>query len=209
MHHLLDKYLCDKYPKIFCDRNKSEMESCMHWGLSVGNGWFNLLDELCNQIQHHIDNPPWELKPGHKVKDVWNKTVWNKGIYPLVKDWEHKKFSKAHDIFCFDIRYRQPIKTIPQFVADQVKEKFSGLRFYHHGGDETISAMVDFAEALSYRICEECGSMDDTVGRNSGGWIQTTCSRHKRNVANFQPNGDDKLSELWEQVRKENETKGK
>jgi hypothetical protein len=208
MHQLLDEYICKKYPKIFVDRHKSEMESCMHWGLAIGNGWLSLIDELCRQIQHHIDNPPWELKPSHKIKDLWNKTVWNHAVYPLIKDWEHKTFTKAHDLFCLDVRYQEPTKKIPQLVALQVKEKFSGLRFYAQGGDETTSAMITLAESLSYRICEECGVMNDTVGRNQDGWIQTTCSIHKRvDVANFSINGDDALAKIWEKIRKENEAK--
>jgi hypothetical protein len=62
---------------------------------------------------------------------------------------------------------------IPQVVAIQVKEKFSGLRFYYGGGDEEIRGMVDFAELLSYHICEECGSTKD-IGCTTG-WLTTLC----------------------------------
>lgn len=53
-----DDYLVAKYPKIFANRNKSEMESCMYWGFEHGNGWFWLLDRLCKSIQGYIDNNP-------------------------------------------------------------------------------------------------------------------------------------------------------
>lgn len=51
----LDKLLCEKYPKLFRDRNASEQVTCMCWGLAVGDGWFNILDKLCGNIQSHID----------------------------------------------------------------------------------------------------------------------------------------------------------
>ena len=56
---------------------------------------------------------------------------------------------------------------------EQIKEKWGGLRFYYNGGDEIITKLVDFAETLSYTICENCGSMTN-VGQTKG-WISTLC----------------------------------
>lgn len=167
MHQLLDDYLCKKYPKIFCDRNKSEMESCMHWGLAVGNGWYSLLDNVCCNIQYHIDNPTW------------------------IENKETGKFEKPEKPVC------------SQVIALQVKEKFGGLRFYTSGGDEYTRALIDDAESLSYSICEQCGRMDDDVGRNRKGWIQTTCREHAHNPDDFTPNNHSKLGKIWEIVRKD------
>lgn len=50
-----DKYLCKKYPKIFKDRDGSIVETCMAWGFECGDGWFDLIDTLCQQIQRYID----------------------------------------------------------------------------------------------------------------------------------------------------------
>jgi hypothetical protein len=51
----LDKKLCEKYPKIFRDRNGTIRETCMAWGFSHGDGWFNIIDALCSSIQHYTD----------------------------------------------------------------------------------------------------------------------------------------------------------
>lgn len=51
----LDRQLCEKYPLIFADRNKSMMETCMCWGFEHGDGWYQILDSLCANIQSHID----------------------------------------------------------------------------------------------------------------------------------------------------------
>ena len=51
-----DKALCEKYPKIFRDRNKSMMETCMSWGFAHGDGWYNIIDALCANIQNHVDH---------------------------------------------------------------------------------------------------------------------------------------------------------
>jgi len=51
----LDEALCQKYPKIFKHRNGSIKETCMAWGFECGDGWYDIIDILCHEIQHHID----------------------------------------------------------------------------------------------------------------------------------------------------------
>jgi len=55
MREELDNALCVKYPKIFAQRNMPMNETAMCWGFCCGDGWYDILDSLCNQIQHHID----------------------------------------------------------------------------------------------------------------------------------------------------------
>jgi len=54
-----DKVLCEKYPKIFKNRNGSIQETCMAWGFECGSGWFDIIDILCHEIQNHVD---WKSK---------------------------------------------------------------------------------------------------------------------------------------------------
>ena len=55
MRQELDKILCEKYPKMMVNRNKNMQETCMCWGFECGDGWFNILDQIMVNIQHHID----------------------------------------------------------------------------------------------------------------------------------------------------------
>jgi hypothetical protein len=55
MKQELDKLLCEKYPKMLINRNKPMTETCMCWGFECGDGWFQILDSLMSNIQHHID----------------------------------------------------------------------------------------------------------------------------------------------------------
>lgn len=55
MNQKLDNYLCEAYPRIFVEREKSVRESCMGRGFECGNGWFPIINTLCHQIQEHID----------------------------------------------------------------------------------------------------------------------------------------------------------
>lgn len=54
----LDEALCKKYPKIFKDRYADMKETCMCWGFECGDGWYWLIDQLCDSIQKYIDNNP-------------------------------------------------------------------------------------------------------------------------------------------------------
>lgn len=67
MKEELDKLLCEKYPKMFVNRNKSMQETAMCWGFECGSGWFNLIDTLCGSIQNYIDN---NSRPGREISQV-------------------------------------------------------------------------------------------------------------------------------------------
>ena len=62
----LDKQLCEKYPKMMVNRNKDMKETCMCWGFECGDGWFNILDQLMSNIQHHIDWNNQNFEKGYK-----------------------------------------------------------------------------------------------------------------------------------------------
>ena len=228
MNKHLDNYLCKKYPKIFAGRDKSPQKTCMCWGFP-GDGWFRILDIACGQIQHHINQPRWVEKRGNSLKRWYNLTVWNWIVYPIAKfvafgELPKKGFTVStvthskrqwaiyywfYKWFHFDIMYEKPKNPPSQLVADQVKEKFGTLRFYCHGGDEYTRGMVDLTEALSSCICEDCGAMDETVGRNSSGWIRTTCEKctPKEDLDGHKKNRNKELVKIWKIVRNENKRK--
>ena len=62
-----DEYLCKVYSKMMVNRNKDMMETCMCWGFECGDGWFQILNQLMGNIQHHID---WKNKDGEVVPQV-------------------------------------------------------------------------------------------------------------------------------------------
>jgi hypothetical protein len=131
----LDKLLCEKYPKMMVNRNKNMQETCMCWGFECGDGWFNILDQLMGNIQHHID---WKEKQRNWAIDFNSKAAQEE--------------------------MRVVPESIPQVTLDQVKEKFGTLRFYYTGGDDIIDGMVRMAESMSGVTCEECSAPAQTRG---------------------------------------------
>jgi len=116
----LEEALYTKYPKLFRQKDLSMQQTCMCWGCSCGDGWYQILENLCSDIQKHLQaNPEVTME-----------------------------FS-------------------------QIKEKYGGLRIYIDGGDDHIDGLIDMAEAISYKTCEECGSEQGSI-RNRG-WMKTLC----------------------------------
>ena len=56
MRFELEKILFTKYPKIFEQKDNSMDRTCMCWGIECGDGWYELIDDLCGTIQHYIDS---------------------------------------------------------------------------------------------------------------------------------------------------------
>jgi len=64
-------------------------------------------------------------------------------------------------------------------VAFQVKEKFGGLRFYVDNANNRQRDLISEIEALSYYICESCGSPFDVT--SAGSWVLTLCAECRKN----------------------------
>lgn len=55
----LEKKLFEKYPLIFQGKDLPITQNLMAFGFECGDGWYFILDKLCESIQSHIDNPPY------------------------------------------------------------------------------------------------------------------------------------------------------
>jgi hypothetical protein len=55
----LEETLCKKYPKLFVNIDADMTTTAMCWGFECGNGWYNIINTLCANIQSHID---WKNK---------------------------------------------------------------------------------------------------------------------------------------------------
>jgi hypothetical protein len=180
----LDEILCARYPKIFCDRNGDMRDTAMCWGFACGDGWFNIIDMLCANIQNHIDGTRSRRASVLRFNRALERSTKD-NLDPLIRYFQGKAESprkwdieQAKEMF-EDIEPQ--CNTAPpacrQVVVSQVKEKFGTLRFYYHGGDKVVDGMVRMAESMSAVTCEECGNSGE---RRGGGWIITLCDTHAK-----------------------------
>ena len=52
----LQQQLYEKYPNIFRQKDLDKTVTAMCWGISCGDGWYDLIDTLCENIQNRIIN---------------------------------------------------------------------------------------------------------------------------------------------------------
>jgi hypothetical protein len=64
MRQELDEKLCRDYPKIFANRNGDMTTTAMCWGFECSDGWYNIINALCHNIQEHID---WKISTRERL----------------------------------------------------------------------------------------------------------------------------------------------
>lgn len=178
----LDEMLCEQYPYMFRERNMPMTHTCMCWGFSHGDGWFNIIKSLCSSIQHHID---WVRKQrlnallfNRRLKKAISTGKVEIMLARYTKDgkpapeWAVREAEEAVALE----KYQDVPPRVERVVVEQVKEKFGTLRFYYRGGDNIVDGMVRMAEAMSAVTCEECGAPGEVGG---SGWISTLCAEHR------------------------------
>lgn len=75
MKRELDKLLCERYPKIFAERHAQMTQTAMCWGFECDDGWFDIINTLCGNIQNYID---WQNKTGKNAEQVVAEQVKEK-----------------------------------------------------------------------------------------------------------------------------------
>lgn len=187
MNQTLDQELCKKYPKIFRNRYADMRTTAMCWGFEHGDGWYNIINQLCGNIQHHIDWTRERRASALRYNRALDRAFKGDKTGLLLfftfnrENRTNRKFSTyayetvEQEVSKPEPEYRKVPEACPQVVADQIKEKFGTLRFYYHGGDEVIDGMVRMAESMSGVTCETCGSPGKI---RHDGWVRTLCDTH-------------------------------
>ena len=75
----------------------------------------------------------------------------------------------------FQLKWDIDKNKYPNVTITCIKEKFGTLRVYA-ACNEIQHAAIRFAEALSAKICEDCGTFQDVKIRGDS-WIRTLCSK--------------------------------
>lgn len=73
MKQELQEKLFKKYPKIFAQKDLGPKQTAMCWGIECGDGWFWLLDNLCESLQSFIDNNGSEQIVCRQIKEKFGE----------------------------------------------------------------------------------------------------------------------------------------
>lgn len=152
MKNELQEKLYSKYPKLFKQKNDNKTKTAMCWGIAIGDGWYDLIDNLCDYIDFHIKNNDCPQIEFSQVKQKFGTLRAYYDVAPPIKKEEWKKTKKAW------------IKTYEEYLTHR-----------QHMLDK-IGGAVGFAESLSGTVCEVCGSPGELRGRS---WVSTLCEEHK------------------------------
>ena len=143
----LQKKLYQNYPRIFVDADKSVNESCMAWGIECGDGWYNIIDTLCQSMSNcYTTSIRIEAADSHISNDepffvINPPTV----IATQVKE----KFGTLR--FYYSLKYDTKLEELDRTGKyPDIKKIKDG--YYHY-----IDGMVHYAEMLSARTCEITG----------------------------------------------------
>lgn len=66
MKRELDEKLCAAFPTLFRNRHGDMRETAMCWGFDCGDGWFDLLWELCEKLEPLCVEAEKQLTPEMK-----------------------------------------------------------------------------------------------------------------------------------------------
>lgn len=155
----LDQQLCQKYPLIFKPRRRGARQASPSFGFSHADGWFNIIDVLCEQL----------YAPYLRAKEQYQYARKFEGTAP----WRGAEVITAVSVERKRLAMKAAADALP--TAEQVKEKFGTLRFYVREATPEQYALIEFAEAMSARTCEKCGSPGTP---RAGGWVRTLCDHH-------------------------------
>lgn len=88
-----------------------------------------------------------------------------------------------HDLIRdLSVKLEKAILALPEaeresYYAQQVKEKFGGLRFYMSCQTDEMDVAIDEAEKRASKTCETCGKPGKLTG---SGWLRTSCEEHAK-----------------------------
>jgi len=54
MRKKLEDKLYAKYPDIFRQKDLTPKDTCMCWGITCGDGWYDIIDRLCSIIKERV-----------------------------------------------------------------------------------------------------------------------------------------------------------
>lgn len=157
----LELKLVKKFPVIFRDYGEDMRNTCLHWGMECGDGWYNLLDKLCEDITTLIGDKDIKVT-AHQVKEKFGglrfyygtespETFINKVNYII----SHFMFKRKWGVLYWKIIH--------------VKKKL------YKTTKEKISDAISNAEYRSYEICEACGKPGKLNAE--GYWKATLCDK--------------------------------
>jgi len=164
----LDKVLCEKYPKMFANRYADMMTTTMCWGFECGDGWYNILDTLCEALTNSYTT----------CIDFGNGQIEDAGDPPQVIVTQVKeKFGTLrfyYHIQCQGLKYKE--------LCEKYGDNHDGIQNWISDYNRYYDGAVHMAEVMSSRTCEFTGQQGElhSSGGTRNGWLKTISREHAK-----------------------------
>jgi hypothetical protein len=154
----LEEKLYTKYSGMFADHTKPMSQTCMCWGCSCGDGWYHIIDHMCEELA--------QLQEQYDIQIIFDQI---KEKFGTLRVYSHStlgpRWTQIDDVFFLD-----GDSEIERVHAGWHK----GTKVPSYSGvQDRVTEVISKAEDFSSITCEFCG-MTGAVSRNSG-WIHTLC----------------------------------
>lgn len=161
MDQNLEDKLVKRFPLIFKDYRGDMRQTCMVWGFECGNGWFDLLYDLCLDLEY--------LSRGKNIEIIAVQVKEKFGglrFYYTTRQPEtiFSELSRKFQNWMFNHKYG-----VAYWKLVHLKEKILWKSI-----ETKIENRVNKAEQDSYKICEQCGAPGKQMGKF---WIYTMCNK--------------------------------
>ena len=174
----LEQKLTEKYPKLFRDVNRSPKESLMCFGCEHGDGWYDIIDNLCGYITYLQKSVSYYVSLKEDTKDSDDKSFDGRFHCPDVVFMQIKeKYGTLRVYWNFaEIKNYDEIKSKlknPDDLDERIKKY----------GDMVENA-IDFSEYISSKTCEMTGKPGKLYSK---GWCATLCKEEAIKRFGFDP----------------------
>jgi hypothetical protein len=174
----LEHKLIEKYPKLFKNVNKSPKETLICFGAECGDGWFDILDNLCGFITH--------LQKCHSYFLMTKEDKCINFYCPdVVFDQIKEKYGTLRVYWHFDSSYYDELA----LQLKDTKKLDECISRY----SDTVENAIEFSEYLSSKTCEITGKPGKLY---SQGWCVTLCKEEAIKHFGFDPDEEDNEDEI-------------
>ncbi len=194
-----------KYHNIFMNRNLPMTETCMCWGLDVGDGWYCLIDNMCRELTelekdwdvsviadqlkekygtlrfyHHIEyGKRWAVKE-NPVRRFIERTLWK--VIAKINRTVLPKINKDWWIPFPNLKTSTTYFDGKEYMKDMYRNCSRQLKKTKavDNLDDQLDWIVDRYEALSGEVCDQCGTygtFENPITPRQGWLVQTICKK--------------------------------
>jgi hypothetical protein len=154
----LEMKLVKKFPIIFSQYGGDMRDTCMAWGMTCGDGWYNIIHDLCENVTTLI---------GDKNIKVTAAQVKEKlGGLRFYYDFEAPETFMSNVNYIFrTAMFKTKLGKLYWLIVDLRKKIYRTT-------EEKIRDAISDGEHKSYETCEICGEPGKTRGKS---WVSTQC----------------------------------